>query len=29
VAEGYAPEWQMLPIPRPKDGLTVRFEPLA
>ncbi|WP_374526521.1 cytochrome P450 [Sphingopyxis sp.] len=28
VREGYAPEWQMLPIPRPKDGLTVTFEPL-
>ena len=28
VAEGYAPEWQVLPIPRPKDGLTVSFVPL-
>jgi cytochrome P450 len=28
VRDGYAPEWQMLPIPRPKDGLTVTFEPL-
>lgn len=29
VAEGYDPPWQILPIPRPKDGLTVRFVPLA
>lgn len=29
VADGYKPEWQVLPIPRPKDGLTVRFEPLG
>jgi len=28
VADGYAPEWQVLPIPRPKDGLTVSFVPL-
>jgi cytochrome P450 len=28
VDEGYAPEWQLLPIPRPKDGLPVRFVPL-
>ena len=26
VAEGYAPDWQMWPIPKPKDGLKVRFE---
>src|SRR3546814_10006465 len=26
VADGYAPDWQMWPIPRPKDGLTVRSE---
>jgi cytochrome P450 len=25
VAEGYAPEWQPWPIPKPKDGLRVRF----
>jgi cytochrome P450 len=25
IAEGYAPEWQAWPIPKPKDGLTVRF----
>ena len=29
VADGYAPEWQVLPIPRPKDGLTVSFVPLV
>ena len=29
VAQGYEPEWQVLPIPRPKDGLTVTFEPLT
>jgi len=28
VAEGYEPKWQVLPIPRPKDGLTVSFVPL-
>lgn len=28
VEDGYEPAWQTLPIPRPKDGLTVRFEPL-
>lgn len=26
VADGYAPDWQMWPIPQPKDGLTVTFE---
>ena len=26
VADGYAPDWQMWPIPQPKDGLKVRFE---
>lgn len=26
--EGYAPEWAMLPIPRPKDGLKLRFVPI-
>jgi cytochrome P450 len=25
VAEGYAPEWQAWPIPKPKDGLKVKF----
>lgn len=25
VADGYAPDWQMWPIPQPKDGLTVTF----
>jgi cytochrome P450 len=28
VAPGYEPKWQVLPIPRPKDGLMVTFEPL-
>jgi cytochrome P450 len=28
VAEGYAPEWQAWPIPKPKDGLRVRMIPL-
>lgn len=28
IADGYRPDWQMWPIPRPKDGLTVTFEPL-
>jgi cytochrome P450 len=28
VADGYEPEWRVLPIPRPKDGLTVSFVPL-
>ncbi|MGX7951530.1 cytochrome P450 [Tsuneonella sp. HG249] len=28
VAEGYAPEWQPWPIPKPKDGLKVTFKPL-
>jgi cytochrome P450 len=28
VADGYAPDWQMWPIPQPKDGLKVRFEPI-
>ena len=28
IADGYAPDWHMWPIPRPKDGLTVTFEPL-
>jgi cytochrome P450 len=29
VAEGYDPKWHVLPIPRPKDGLTVSFVPLG
>lgn len=28
IADGYAPDWQMWPIPRPKDGLTVTLTPL-
>ena len=28
VAPGYEPKWQVLPIPRPKDGLMVTFAPL-
>lgn len=28
VAEGYQPEWQAWPIPKPKDGLRVRMVPL-
>jgi cytochrome P450 len=28
VADGYSPEWQPWPIPKPKDGLKVRFVPL-
>lgn len=28
VAEGYQPEWQPWPIPKPKDGLRVRMIPL-
>src|SRR3546814_13366996 len=28
VADGYAPEWQVLTFPRPKDGRTVSFVPL-
>jgi cytochrome P450 len=28
VADGYAPEWQAWPIPKPKDGLKVRMVPL-
>ena len=29
VEPGYAPEWQPWPIPKPKDGLKVRFTPRA
>ena len=29
VADGYDPKWHVLPIPRPKDGLTVSFLPLT
>ena len=28
IEPGYAPQWQPWPIPKPKDGLTVRFRPL-
>jgi hypothetical protein len=28
VAEGYAPEWQPWPIPKPKDGLKVKITAL-
>ena len=28
IEDGYAPEWQPWPIPRPKDGLKVEFKPL-
>lgn len=28
VAEGYEPEWQPWPIPKPKDGLKVKISPL-
>jgi cytochrome P450 len=28
AADGYAPEWQAWPIPKPKDGLKVTFKPL-
>ena len=28
VAPGYAPEWQMWPIPKPRDGLPIRIERL-
>jgi cytochrome P450 len=28
VADGYAPEWQPWPIPKPRDGLKVTFKPL-
>jgi cytochrome P450 len=26
VADGYQPDWQYWPIPKPKDGLMVTFE---
>ncbi len=28
VAEGYAPDWQLWPIPKPRDGLHVTMTPL-
>jgi cytochrome P450 len=28
IADGYTPEWQPWPIPKPKDGLKVNFQPL-
>ena len=29
VAPGYAPQWQMWPIPKPKDGLHVKVAPVS
>lgn len=29
IAEGYDPEWQAWPIPKPKDGLQVEFKSLS
>ena len=29
LAPGYAPRWQMWPIPKPRDGLVIRFERAA
>ena len=29
VAPGYAPKWQLLPIPKPRDGLRLTLRPLA
>ena len=29
VAPGYKPDWKLWPIPRPRDGLRVRLNPLA
>jgi cytochrome P450 len=28
IEPGYAPKWQPWPIPKPKDGLKVRFVPV-
>lgn len=28
IAGGYEPDWQLWPIPRPKDGLTITLKPL-
>lgn len=28
IEDGYAPDWQAWPIPKPKDGLKVRLKPL-
>ena len=28
IADGYEPEWQPWPIPKPKDGLKVQFTPI-
>lgn len=28
IEPGYAPKWQPWPIPKPKDGLTVKFRPI-
>ena len=27
MAPGYRPKWQMIPIPKPRDGLTVSLAP--
>ncbi len=29
IAPGYAPDWQMFPIPKPRDGLILRLDPIA
>jgi hypothetical protein len=29
MAPGYRPRWQMVPIPKPRDGLKVRLEALG
>jgi hypothetical protein len=28
VPEGYTPNWQVWPIPKPRDGLPVQLRPL-
>ncbi len=28
IEPGYAPQWQLFPIPKPKDGLMVTFKPI-
>jgi len=29
VAQGYEPQWQLWPIPKPKDGLVIRLSSSA